>query len=140
MDTGFLTVVWCLCLGLGFAVAPPVLARVLGVCVWVRVFVSPHHSWLAFGVCAVGVWFCLAAWHSWLGLWVVCICVCAPHVPRGFWLGCAVWVCVLGFRFRLRAAILGCGFGLCVLLCDLCLDPANPGPGVRCGWVCLGSG
>ena len=51
-----------------------------------------------------------------------CVCVCgrAPLVPRHSWLGCAVWVCVLGLGFRLR--------------------PATPGWGVRRGCVCLGSG
>ena len=38
MDTGFPTFVWCLCLDLGFAATPPLLAAVLGVFAWVRVW------------------------------------------------------------------------------------------------------
>ena len=37
----------------------------------------------------------------------LCACVRAPLVPRISWLGCAVWVCVLGLGFRLRPATLG---------------------------------
>ena len=50
----------------------------------------------------------------------VCVCVRAPILLRHSWLGCAVWVCVLGLGFRLL--------------------PATPGSGVRCGCVFLGSG
>ena len=44
-------------------------------------------------------------------------CVRAPLVPRHSWLGCAVWVCVLGLGFRLRPATSGWGVGVCVCLC-----------------------
>ena len=134
----------CVCLGSGFGCAPPTLAGVLG---------------------------------------CVCVCVHAPFVPCHSWLGCVVWVCVLGLGARLRPAIPGlifgvyvcwcarcactlpllawvCGEGVCawarfsavprhswlecwhvcVFLCPLCLYPATPGWGVRCGCVCLGSG
>ena len=87
MDTGFPTAVWCLCLGLGFAVTPPILAGVLGGCAWVRALVSPLHSWLGFVVCAVGLGLWLAPRHSWLGFWGVRGCVRAPPVPRRSWLG-----------------------------------------------------
>ena len=112
MDTGFATVVWRLCLGLGCAwarvsVTPPTLAGVLGGCVWVRVVVSPLHSRLGFVVFVVGLGFSLAPHHSWLGLWGVRGCVGASPVPRRSRLGCAVCVCVLELGFRLRSATPG---------------------------------
>ena len=60
----------------------------------------------------------------------MCFGVCAPSGPRQSWLGCAVWLCVLGLGFMLRPAIPGWGVGLCVLVCALCLYPAYP------SWVC----
>ena len=79
----------------------------------------------------------------------------APPVPRHSWLGCAVWVCVLGLGLRLRPATPGWGVGVCVCLCarfactlpflaGVCvlglgfwLRPATPGWGVRvCAFVC----
>ena len=47
----------------------------------------------------------------------VCACVRAPLAPCRSWLGCAVWVCVLGLGLRLRPATPGCGVGVCVCLC-----------------------
>ena len=41
----------------------------------------------------------------------------APLVARHSWLGCAVWVCVLGLGFRLRPAPPGWGVGVCVHSC-----------------------
>ena len=38
-----------------------------------------------------------------------------------------------------RHSWVGCR-GVCLFVCALCLYPANPGWGVRCGCVCLGSG
>ena len=38
-----------------------------------------------------------------------------------------------------RHSWLGC-WGVCVLVCALCLSPVSPGGGMRCGNVCLGSG
>ena len=85
----------------------------------------------------------------------VCVCVPAPLVPRHSWLGCAVWVCVLGLGFRLRPATPGWGVGVCAcscarsactppLLAGVCgalrLYPATPGWGVRRGCVCFGLG
>ena len=46
----------------------------------------------------------------------------------------------LGLSFGLHPAISSWGFGACVVACALSLDPAIPGPGVRCGCVCYGSG
>ena len=92
IDTGFPTVVWCLCLGLGCTVTPPFVAGVYGVCVLVRVLASPCHSRLGFVVrafrdrfrnspaipgwglgCVRLVMGLAALLHSWLGL-VVCAC------------------------------------------------------------------
>ena len=120
MDTGFPTLVWWLCFGLGFTVAPPILAGVLGGCAWVRVLVSPYHSWLGFVVFVVGLGFWLAPHHSPLRFWGVRGCLPAPPVPHRFWLRCAVWVCVLGLGFQLRPchSWLGC-WGVCVFVCGL---------------------
>ena len=41
----------------------------------------------------------------------VCVCVRAPLVPRHSWLGCAVWLCVLGLGFWLCPATPGWGVG-----------------------------
>ena len=110
----------CVCLGTGFGFAPLFLAGVCGVCGWAWVLgcIPPIRA---------GV------------LGRVCLCGALP-APRQSWLACAVWVCVLGFGFRLRPAIPGRGFGLYVLVCALCLYPANPCWVVWCGCVCLGLG
>ena len=70
-----------------------------------------------------------------------CVCVPARLVPRHPWLGCAVWVCVLGLGSRLRPATPGWDVGVCLCLCARsgCTPPILAG--VRCcGCVCLGSG
>ena len=48
-----------------------------------------------------------------------CVCVCgrAPLVPCHSWLGCAMWLYLLGLAFRLRPATPGWGVGVCVCLC-----------------------
>ena len=140
MDTGFPTVVWCLCFGLGFAVTPQTLAGVQAVCSWVRGFVLPHHSWLRFVVGAVGLRFWFATRQSWLVFWGVCLCVRALPAPRHSRLRCAVWVCELGLGFRLRPTVPGRSFGWCVLVYRLRLYPATPGWGVWSGCVCLRTG
>ena len=90
----------------------------------------------------------------------VCVCVRAPLVPRHPWLGCAVWVGVIGLGFGLRPAAPGRDVGMCVCLCacsactrlilagvrgvGVCawprfrLRPATPGRGVRVS-VCFGA-
>ena len=131
----------CVCFGSGFGCIPPLLAGVLGVCVlvcalplypasagWVvrcacvclcrRFACTPP---LLAGVCGVGV--CVSARvsaaprHSWPRCWGVRVGVCAPLVPRHFWLGRAAWVCVFGFGFGLRPATPGWGVGVCVCWC-----------------------
>ena len=135
MDTGFPTVVWCLFLGLGFAVFLPLLAGVFGVCACVRALGSPHHSWLGFVVCAIGLGFRLAPRHSWLGLSGLCGCVRAPPDSHHSRLGFAVWLCVLGLGFQLRPATPVSGVRVCVCLSvrSACTPPVMAG---MCG-VCV---
>ena len=101
-----------------------------GVCVWAPVSAAPCHSWLGcWPVCVVvcvlpfypatpgrGVWCGCVCLGSGFGCaprhlaWVLgCVCagVHAPPVPRHSWLGCTLWVCVLGLGFRLRPATPG---------------------------------
>ena len=116
LDTGYPTVVWGKCLGLG--------------CAWARVSAAPRHSWL--GCCSVCVFVCVLrlypATPGWgvrcgcvcLGsgfarappllpgvLGCVCVCVQAPLVPDQSWLGIAVCMCVLWLGFWLRPATPG---------------------------------
>ena len=111
----------CVCLGLSVGCAPPVLAGVLAcACLCARSALTPL---LLAGVWDLGV----CAWARILA------------APRHSWLGCAVWVCVLGLRFRLRLATRGWGVGVCVCLCvrSACTAPllaAVCGVGV-CAWA-----
>ena len=145
----------------------------------------PCHSWLgrAVRVCVLGLQFRLRPpTHDWRvgrvclfvcklplypaipgwGVWVrVCLCVCAPLSPRHSWLGCAVWVCVLGPGSHLRPLLagvlgcvclcarsplvprhswLGCAAWVCVLGLGFRLRPATPGSGVGlCVRLCVRS-
>ena len=139
MDTGFPTVVLCLCFGPG--------------CVWARASAAPRHSWLGcWGVCVFvcplhfrpptpgwGVRHGCVCLGSGFGcappllagvLGCVCVCVRALLVPRHSWLGRVVRVC---FWARVSAAprhsLLGC-WGVCVFVYALHLYPATPGQGV----------
>ena len=58
-----------------------------------------------------------------------------PPLPRQFWLGCAVWVCVLGFGLWLRPANLGRGVGVFVFVCALLLPRHSWFGGAV--WLCL---
>ena len=107
------------CLGSGFACAPPLLAGCWGVCLL---------------VCAPRLYPAIPGWRVWCGcvclgtgfgcappllagvLGCVCVCVRTPLVPPHSWLGCAAWVCVFGLEFRLRPATHGWGVGVCVCL------------------------
>ena len=135
----------CVCLGSGFGCTLPLLAGVLGcVCAGVCAPPVPRLSWLgcAAWVCVLGLGFRLRpATPGWgVGL---CVCSCARSActlplldgvrgvgvcvwarvaaaPRHSWLGCALWVCVLGLGFWLR--------------------PASPGWGLWCvGWLLPGT-
>ena len=81
MDTGFPTVAWRVCLDLGYAVTPPILAGVCGVYVWVQVWA--FNPAIQGEGCGVGVWVLvfLSPRKSWLGCWRVCVCVRAPPLP-----------------------------------------------------------
>ena len=132
------------CLGLCFGCAPPLLAGVFGcVCVCLRALLVPRHLWLGCAVCV-----CLLTFRFWLCLatpgWGVGFCVrlcsrssCRPPLLAGV---CGVGVCVWARdSVAPRHSWLGC-CGVAVLLSVLRLYPATPGCGVRCGFVCLGSG
>ena len=132
----------CVCLGLGFGCAPPLLAVVLGcLCICVPALLVPRHSWLGGVVWArvLGLGFQLRPATPGWGVWV-CVCSCArsaftPPLLAGM---CGVGVCAWA---RVWAAPhpswLGC-WGVCVFVCALRLYPATPGWGVRRGCVCLG--
>ena len=108
------------CLGSGFGCAPPLLAGVLGfVCVFVRAPLVPPTpgSGVRCGCVCLGSGFGCAPPLLAGVLGCVCVCVSAPLVPCHSWLGCAVWVCVLGLGFRLRATTPSWGVGVCLCLC-----------------------
>ena len=134
----------CVYLGSRFGCAPPLLAGVLGcVCVCVRALPVPQYSWPGFEVwvCVLGLGFRLRpATPGWaVG---VCVCLCARSACTLLLLAglCGVGVCACTrVSAARRHSWLGC-WGMCVFVCPLCLYPATPGWGVRCGCVCLGSG
>ena len=132
----------CVCLCARFVRTPSLLAGVcgVGVCGWARVSAAPRHSWLGWWggcmfVCALSLYPSTPGWGvrcvcGCLGsgfscsppllagvLGCVCVYVRSPLVPRHSWLGCAVWVCVLGLGFRLRPATLDWDAEVCVLVC-----------------------
>ena len=144
----------CVCLSARSACTPAVLAGVfgVGVCAWARIPAAHRHSWLGcWGVCVFvcalrlypatpswGVWCDCVCLGSGFGcappllagvFGCLCVCVRAPPVPRHSWLGCVVWVCVLGLGFQLRPATPGWGVGVCVCLCahSACTPPLLAG-------------
>ena len=156
----------CVCWCGRSACTAPLLAGpgAVGVCVWTRVSAAPRHSWL--GCCGVCALVCaLRLYPATPGWGVRCGCVClgsgfgsAPPLLAGVsgfvsacvraplaschsWPGvCSVGVCASArVSAAPRHSWLGC-WGVCVLLCALCLPPATPGTGGRCACVCLGSG
>ena len=141
-------VLWgCLCLGSGFGCAPPRLAGVLGcVCVFVgapRLYPAYPGWGVRCGRVCSGWGFGCAPPLLAGPLRCVCVCGGAPLVPCHSWLGCAVWVCVLGLGFRLRPAAPGWGVGVlgCVCVCVRApLVPRHSWLGFV-AWVCvLGAG
>ena len=146
----------CVCLCARFACTLPLLAGVCGVGVGARarVLAEPCNYWLGcWGVCVFvcalrlypatlrwGVRCVCVCLSSSFGcapphlagvLGCVCVCVRAPLKPRHSWLGCAVWVCVLGLELLLRPATPGWGVRVCVCLC---VPPACAPP--LLAWVC----
>ena len=158
-------VLGCVCVRARAPLVPlPFLAGVCGVCVCVsaRVSAAPRHSWLGcLGVCVLvcasrlypatpgcgvrrgcvcsGPGFGCAPPLLAGVLGCLCVCVPASFVPRHSWLGCVVWACVLGLRFRLRPATPGWGVGVCVCSCarSACIPPLLAGVcGVGvCAWA-----
>ena len=139
----------------------PLLAGIccVGVCAWARVSAAPRHSWLGcWGLCVFVCALLLSPMNPGWGVRCGCVCLCSDFgcappflagvlgclcvdvrallVPRQSWLGCAVWVCVLGLEFRLHPATPCWSVWVCVSVCTLCLYPDFPGWGVRV-CVCL---
>ena len=134
--------VWvCVCLCALSACTPALLAGLwdVGVCAWAWVSAAPRHSWPGcWGVCvllcALRLYPATPGWGVRCGcvclgsgfgcappllagvFGCVCVCVRSPLVPCHSWLGCAVWVRVLGLGFRLRPATPGWVVGVCVCL------------------------
>ena len=130
-------------LGLGFRLRPATPGWGVGVCVClVRAPLVPRHSWLGCAVWAsvFGLWLWLLPAFPGLGVECACLCArsaCTPPLLAGV---CGVGVCAWGRGSAVpRHSWLGCS-GVCVFVCALCLYPATPGWGVRCGCVCLRSG
>ena len=153
-----------MCLCARSACTPPLLAGVcgVGVCSLARVSAAPRHSWLGcWGVCVLVCVLrlypatpgrvvqcgcvCLGSGFGCAPLLLagvlgsVCVCLWASLVPRHSWLGCAVWVSVLGLGFRLRPATPGPDVGVCLCLCtrSACTPPLLAGVcGVGvCAWA-----
>ena len=123
----------CVCLGLGFGCAPPFLAGLFG-CVYLCARYAFTPPILA-EVCGACVWVFLI----WLSPLIPGYGAGLRAVPatRQSWLGCAVWMVVLGFGSAApRDSWLGC-WGVCVCVRTR-LYPANPGWGSCC--LCLGFG
>ena len=132
----------CVCVNSGFGCASQLFARVLGrvcVCGALRLYPATPGWGVRRGCVCLGSGFGCAPPLLAGVLGCVCARVRATLVPRHFWLGCAVWVCVLRLGFRLLAASPGWGVGVCAFMCLLRLRPATPGWGVRGRCVCLGS-
>ena len=125
MDTGFPTVVWCLCLGPG--------------CVWARVSAAPRHSWLGcWGVCVL--WACSACTPSLLaGVCGVGVCAWArvSAAPRHSCPGCrglCVLVCALCLHPATPGSAVRCGC-MCLGSGFCCAPPLLAGVS---GFVCAG--
>ena len=123
----------CACLGSGLGCAPPLLAGVFGcVCVFVcllRLYPAIPGWGVRCGCACFGSGFSCAPPLLAGASGCVRVCVLSLLVPRHSWLGCVVWVCLLGLRFRLRPATPGWGVGVCVCLCgrSTCAPPLLAG-------------
>ena len=147
--------------GLGSRLRPPTPGWGFGVCVCflcARPF-APRQSWLGwFGVCvfvcALCVYSATPGWGVRCGCVClcsgfgcarphlagvfgrVCVCVHAPLVTRHSWLGCAVWVWVLGLGSQLRPATAGWVVWVCVCLCARSICTTQFVAAVCCVVVC----
>ena len=113
----------CVCLCARSAASPPLLAWGwgVGVCAWAQFWLCPATpSW------GVGVCVCFSARFA-----------CTPQIQARV---CGVGQCAWA-RFSAAPRQSRLEFwGVCVSEGALCLNPATPGSGVRCGCVCAGSG
>ena len=134
---------WVCVFGCGFRLRPATPGWGVGVCVLVCALplYPATPGWGVRHVCVLGLRFRLRPATPGWGVGV-CVCWCArsactPPLLAGV---CGVGVCVWArVSAAPRHSWLGC-WGVCVLVCALRLYPATPGWGVRCGFVCLGSG
>ena len=123
---------WVCVLGLGFPLRPASLGWAVGGCV----FVCSLRLWPAtpgWGVrrgcvCLRSGFGCAPPLPAGL-LGCVCAPVRAPLVPRHSWLGCAMWVGLLGLGFGLCPATPGWDVGVCVCFCvrSACTPPLLAG-------------
>ena len=118
--------------GLGFWLRPATPGWGVGVCVLVCVLplYPATPGWGVRRGCVCLGWSLGCAPRLLAGvLGCVCAGVRAPLAPRQSWLGCAVWVCVLGLGFWLRPATPRWGVGVCVCLCacSACTPPLLAG-------------
>ena len=135
VDTGFPTVVWRLCLGPGCGlvwvqVTPPVLAGVLGGCVWVRFVASSLFCRLGFVVFVVQLRFRLS--------YGTCVVACALRLhPAVFGSGVRSGRACWGLGFGCVPPLLGGCWGVCVLVRPSRVVSCSSWLGVLCGGACL---
>ena len=94
--------VWVCVLGPGFRLRPATPGLDVGMCVFLcalRLYPATPGWGVRCGRVCLGSGFGCAPPLLAGVLGCLCACVCAPLVPRHYWLGCAVWVCVLGLGF-----------------------------------------
>ena len=119
--------VWVCVFGLGFRLRPAAPGWGVGVCLLVCVLplypATPGRGVRRGCVCLGSGFGCAPPLLAGV-LGCLCAGVGAPLVPRHSWLGCAVWVCVCGFGFRLRPATPGWAVGVCVCWCGR--SPCTP--------------
>ena len=133
---------WCVRLGLGFVLQPAIPGWGFGACVAVRALclypAIPDPGVRCEFVCLESGLGCAPPLLAGV-LGCVCVCVRAPLVPRHSWLGCAVWVCMLGLGLRRRPSTPGWVVGVSVCFCALpaCTPPLLAGVcGVGvCAWA-----
>ena len=135
IDSGFPTVVWRLCLGLGFAVAFKSWlvhwVGVLGYGFWFRPSIPGLGLWFVRLGLGFGLHWAIPGW-GFRRAWLCARSACTPP-----FLARVCGVCVCGWAqvsAAPRHSWLGC-WAACVFVCALCFCPATPGLGVQCGCV-----